>query len=119
MVGESGRKGGKQQVKVRNLPPPEGDRGVPRQLLDQNYPLHRRRLPARPFATDDLKHHRPQVKKGRKSVRLFPADKTQEKSELLQLVGELQNHETMEDVQRHCKAGSRMNSTVALRRFLG
>ena len=42
--------------------------------------------------------HRPQVIKGRKTVRYSPAQKNSETPELLQLAGELHNHKVLDEL---------------------
>ena len=50
--------------------------------------------------------HRPQVNKGRKTVRYSPAQKKNETPEILQLAGELHNHKVIDELRTFFRAGN-------------
>ena len=51
------------------------------------------------------KKYKPKAGQERQTVRYSPAKKAHETPELLQLAGELHNHKTLDDLQRHFRAG--------------
>ena len=51
------------------------------------------------------KKYKPKAGHERQTVRYSPAKKAHETPELLQLAGELHNHKTLDDLQRHFRAG--------------
>ena len=53
-----------------------------------------------------IRHHKPQGKKGRQTVRYSPAEKSHETSELLQLAGELHNHRALDELHQFFRAGN-------------
>ena len=53
-----------------------------------------------------IRHHQPQGKKGRQTVRYSPAEKSHETSELLQLAGELHNHKALDELHQFFRAGN-------------
>jgi hypothetical protein len=50
--------------------------------------------------------HKPQVNKGRKTVRYSPAQKNSETPELLQLAGELHNHKILDELRNFFRANN-------------
>ena len=50
--------------------------------------------------------HKPQVSKGRKTVRYSPAQKNSETPELLQLAGELHNHKVLDELRNFLRANN-------------
>ena len=51
------------------------------------------------------KKYKPKAGQERQTVRYYPAKKAHETPELLQLAGELHNHKTLDELQRHFRAG--------------
>ena len=51
------------------------------------------------------KKYKPKAEQERHRVKYFPAKKAHETPELLQLAGQLHNHKTLDDLQRHFRAG--------------
>ena len=50
--------------------------------------------------------HKPQVNKGRKTVRYSPSQKSNETPELLQLAGELHNHKVLDELRTFFRANN-------------
>ena len=50
--------------------------------------------------------HKPQVNKGRKTVRYSPSQKSNETPELLQLAGELHNHKILDELRTFFRANN-------------
>jgi hypothetical protein len=50
--------------------------------------------------------HKPQVNKGRKTVRYSPAQKNSETPELIQLAGELHNHKILDELRNFFRANN-------------
>ena len=51
------------------------------------------------------KKYKPKAGQERQTVRYSPAKKAHDTPELLQIAGELHNHKTLDDLQRHFRAG--------------